>query len=76
MVQKMTSNTFRFDSKSQTIVPVTCETSFSHPDALVALFENLADGQTPNFLEMMTALSDVSEIMTPPGNCPDCRIPA
>lgn len=67
---------FKLSQEDQTIVPVTCGTSFSRPDALGSLFKNLADGQTPTFLEMIAALSDVSLLVTPDGACPDCRIPA
>lgn len=42
------------------------------------LFERLAEGRTPNFLEMMAALSDVSNIYPEPEpvcegqRCPNC----
>lgn len=65
---------FRLAQDGQTIVSETCDTPFSRPGALERLFENLSNGETPNFLEMMAALSDVSEIMTPPGDCPDCHM--
>lgn len=47
-----------------------------HPDALARLFDGLTDGQTPDFLSMMAALSDISILVTPDGKCSDCRIPA
>lgn len=57
----------------QTTSSETCGTSFSRPDALESLFEKLRTGYTPDFLEMMAALSDVSVLMTPDGDCPDCQ---
>lgn len=59
---------------SQTAVAGGDSTTPERPDALAALFENLAKGQTPDFLQMMSALADVSELVTPNGDCPDCRI--
>lgn len=35
------------------------------------LFDSLAEGQTPTFLEMMAAISDVSELYPEPDQCSD-----
>jgi len=51
----------------------TDSTPLEQSAALTALFETLSAGQTPNFLQMMTAISEISEIMTPDGSCPDCH---
>lgn len=41
---------------------------------LDTLFKTLADGQMPNFLEVMAALSEISyEVTTDCGPCLDCR---
>lgn len=38
---------------------------------LDSLFQQLADGETPNFLQMMAAISDVSNIYPEPEQCSD-----
>lgn len=64
----------RLASVSQTRSSATNPTTPEHPDALAALFQELADGRTPTFLEMIAALSDISILVTPDGACPDCHI--
>ena len=49
-------------------------TKFSHSGPLGSLFESLADGQMPNFLEIMAAISEISIEMTADiGLCIDCK---
>jgi len=44
------------------------------------LFEKLSEGQTPNFLEIMAAISDISKIWSEPEpvcegvRCPRCQL--
>jgi len=49
-------------------------TPFSRSGPLGSLFENLSEGQMPNFLEMMAAISEISyEMTTDSDPCIECK---
>ena len=49
-------------------------TPFDQDGDLAKLFKQLSEGQMPNFLEMMSALSEISYEMTNDfGPCFDCK---
>lgn len=43
----------------------------SEHEKLDQLFKKLEQGEMPNFLEVMAAISDVSDIYPEPEQCPD-----
>lgn len=57
-----------------------CDSQKTELENLDKLFEQLADGETPNFLQMMAAISDVSNIYPEPEpvcdgqRCPRCQL--
>ncbi|MCK5612168.1 hypothetical protein KAR91_60410 [Candidatus Pacearchaeota archaeon] len=55
----------------------TCEPHsppFEHSGDLAKLFEGLSKGEMPNFLDMMSAISEISYEMTADfGPCIDCQ---
>lgn len=47
---------------------------FEEAGELDRLFKNMADGQVPNFLDVMSALSEIAYEMTSDcGTCLDCQ---
>lgn len=49
-------------------------TPSEHSAALAHLFQLFRSGKIPNVLELMAAISNISEITTPSGECQDCRL--
>lgn len=57
-----------------------CNEQKTELENLDRLFQQLADGETPNFLEMMAAISEISNIYPEPElvcdgqYCPRCQL--
>lgn len=48
-------------------------TPFEQSEQIRSFLERLESGRVPNFLELLTVLSTVSEFVTPDGVCLDCH---